>query len=174
MNDSSHRTLIAHVADRPGVLERVASLIRRRAFNIESLGVGRAAELGVARMTFVLAGDVAEARLLEANLRKLLDVIDVHDVTDQPVVQAELALVKITVGAGERARVVAAAGRLGGRVVDRSGETYMIEMTWPGISLDELADALAPARILEVARTGCVAMTRGAAVAAVGPREETT
>lgn len=99
-------TLIAYVEDKPGVLNRVASLFRRRAFNIVSLTVGRTEQAGVSRMTIVVDTDELGARRAEANLYKLVNVLRVDDVTNKPAVVRELVLVKVGVTAEQRTAVL--------------------------------------------------------------------
>ncbi len=89
------QTLIATVENKPGVLNRVASLFRRRNFNIDSLNVGRTGDPDLSRMTIVVDRRNTEASKVEANLYKLVNVLDVQDVTNQPAVLRELALIKI-------------------------------------------------------------------------------
>src|ERR687895_2311819 len=91
-----HHTLVALVDDKPGVLNRVASLFRRRAFNIESLTVGRTAERGVSRMTIVIDSDQAIAERVTAYLYKLVNVLQVEDLGNVPAGARDLALVKVT------------------------------------------------------------------------------
>ena len=88
-------TLIALVENKPGVLNRVASLFRRRNFNIESLNVGQTESPDISRMTIVVDNEEVGARKVEANLYKLVNVIDVQDVTNQPTVTRDLALIKV-------------------------------------------------------------------------------
>src|SRR5919108_3352404 len=90
-----HHTLVALVEDKPGVLNRVASLFRRRAFNIESLTVGRTAEAGVSRMTIVIDSDQTSAERVTAYLYKLVNVLYVEDLGGVPSVARDLALVKV-------------------------------------------------------------------------------
>jgi len=90
-----NRTLIALVEDRPGVLTRVASLFRRRAFNIESLTVGHTEQPGISRMTIVVDSDRTDAQKVAQNLYKLVNVIRVEDVTERPIVTRNLALIKV-------------------------------------------------------------------------------
>jgi acetolactate synthase-1/3 small subunit len=97
------RTFIAYVEDQPGVLNRVASLFRRRGYNIASLNVGRTHEPGISRLTMVVEADETTARLLEANLYKLVNVISVEDLTHQATVVRDLALVKVRTVAEDRA-----------------------------------------------------------------------
>ena len=113
-------TFIALVENKPGVLNRVASLFRRRNFNIESLAVGRTEDPNVSRMTIVVncpSGDV-DAHRIEANLYKLVNVIDVQDVTHQPSVTRDLALIKVKVGPERRAEVNGLAEIFRARIVD--------------------------------------------------------
>src|ERR687895_2214630 len=97
-----HHTLVALVEDKPGVLNRVASLFRRRAFNIESLSVGRTAEPGVSRMTIVIDSDQASAERVTAYLYKLVNVLQVDDLGSEPGIARDLALVKVAVSDGGR------------------------------------------------------------------------
>src|SRR3954466_4385122 len=89
------RTFVAYVEDQPGVLNRVTSLFRRRCYNIVSLNVGRTHESGVSRMTFVVEADDDQARRIEANLYKLMNVLSVEDITDKPNLTRGLALIKV-------------------------------------------------------------------------------
>src|SRR5215203_3333223 len=98
-------TLVALVQDKPGVLNRVASLFRRRNFNIESLTVGHTDQPNVSRMTIVIDSDNTSALLVEANLAKLVNVIDIQDVTNQKTISRVLALIKVRMHAGGRAEI---------------------------------------------------------------------
>src|SRR5512142_739432 len=98
-------TLVALVEDKPGVLNRVASLFRRRAFNIESLTVGRTHEAGVSRMTILVDTEPSDAPLVEANLSKLVNVLEVEDVTHRPTVMRDLALIKVRADASGRSEI---------------------------------------------------------------------
>ena len=139
-------TFIALVENKPGVLNRVASLFRRRNFNIESLAVGRTDNPSVSRMTIVVDcpnGD-DDAHRIEANLYKLVNVIDVQDVTHQPSVTRDLALIKVQVGPERRAEVNGLADIFRGRILDVTDKSYTIELTGTGSKLDALT------RMLEV------------------------
>jgi len=96
-----HHTLVALVEDKPGVLNRVASLFRRRAFNIESLTVGRTDVPGVSRMTVVVDSDEVSVDRVTAYLYKLVNVLQVEDLRDVPAVARDLALVKVAVAGGD-------------------------------------------------------------------------
>ena len=154
-------TFVAYVEDKPGVLNRVASLMRRRAFNIESLTVGHTDESGVSRMTVVVDTDESGARRLEANLYKLVNVLRVESVTDVPTVVRDLALVKVAADANVRAQVMQLADVFRARVVDVANDSLVIEITGTEDKIDGLVEVLRPFGILEMVRTGIVAMRRG-------------
>ena len=101
-----HHTLVALVEDKPGVLNRVASLFRRRAFNIESLTVGRTDVPGISRMTVVIDSDEVSADRVTAYLYKLVNVLQVEDLRDIPAVARDLALVKVAVAGHDRAQLL--------------------------------------------------------------------
>jgi acetolactate synthase-1/3 small subunit len=158
---SSH-TFIVLVEDLPGALNRVVSLFRRRVFNIDSLTVGRTEKPGVSRITLVVRADANSARLLEANLYKLVDVIDVHDVSAAPVVVREMAFVKL--GAQFRSEVMQMCDVFRARVVDLGPGSITVESTGSQDKIDGLIEALKPFGILELVRTGAVAIARGPGV----------
>jgi acetolactate synthase-1/3 small subunit len=155
-------TLIALVEDKPGVLNRVASLFRRRAFNIESLTVGHTEQPGISRMTIVVDSSRTDAEKVVQNLYKLVNVIQVEDVTEEPAVMRDLALVKVRAnGGGTRAEVLQIVETFRARVVDVSLKTLMIEVTGTDDKINGLIDVLRPYGIVELVRTGRVAMARG-------------
>jgi acetolactate synthase-1/3 small subunit len=158
-------TLVARVQDQPGVLNRVASLFRRRAFNIESLTVGHSETPGFSRMTFVVDAARVPARLVEENLRKLVPVTHVHDVTHVPTVDRDLALIRVRCAPGERAEITGLVEIFRGKVVDVAPDSVIVELTGDSHKVDGLVELLKPRGILEMVRTGKVAMVRGAAVA---------
>lgn len=158
-------TLVARVQDQPGVLNRVASLFRRRAFNIDSLTVGQSEAAGFSRMTFVVDAARVPARLVEENLRKLIPVADVHDVTHVPTVDRDLALIRVKCAPGERAEIAGLVEIFRGKVVDVAADSVIVELTGDAGKVDGLVELLRPRGILEMVRTGKVAMVRGAAVA---------
>ena len=156
---------VVHVENRPGVLDRVASLFRRRSYNIESLTVGRTDREGVSRMTIVMEGDDTTARLMEANLYKLVNVLHVENLSYKPAVVRDLALIKVSASADERAQVLQVADVFRARVVDIGPETVVVEITGTEEKIQGLVEVLAPYGILEMVRTGAVAMNRGAETA---------
>ena len=155
-------TFVVYVEDKPGALNRIASLFRRRAFNIESLTVGRAETPGVSRMTILVKSDAHGARRLEANLYTLVNVLRVHDITSEPAVYRELAMVKVsTASADTRTQVMQLVDVFRARVVDVAPDSVIIETTGTEEKIDGLLEVLRPYGLLELVRTGRVGMVRG-------------
>jgi acetolactate synthase-1/3 small subunit len=154
-------TFVVLVENVPGVLTRVASLVRRRGFNIESLTVGHTETDDVSRMTIVVDTDDLGARRVVANLYKLLNVLRVDNITNQSQVVRDLALIKVSATPQTRAEVLQLAEVFRARIVDVSAESVMIEATGPEEKIDSLVNVLRPYGIIEMARTGRVAMVRG-------------
>jgi acetolactate synthase-1/3 small subunit len=154
-------TLVALVEDKPGVLNRVASLFRRRAFNIESLTVGHTEQTGVSRMTIVIDNTQTNAERVIANLYKQVNVIQVADLKDSPMVSRDLALIKVTAPAERRSEIMQLVDVYRARIVDVTNESLIIETTGDEDKVNSLVDVLCPFGILEMVRTGIVAMARG-------------
>jgi acetolactate synthase-1/3 small subunit len=157
-------TLIALVENKPGVLNRVASLFRRRNFNIESLNVGQTENPDISRMTIVVDSAGVEARKVEANLYKLVNVIDVQDVTNQPAVTRDLALIKVKAGPDQRAEIANLASIFRARIVDVAPDSVIVEITGTEDKIESLLELLRPLGLQEMVRTGQVAMMRGSAL----------
>ncbi|MDK1028579.1 MAG: acetolactate synthase small subunit [Anaerolineae bacterium] len=155
-------TLIALVEDKPGVLNRVSSLFRRRNFNIESLAVGRTEKPGISSMTIVTncENDI-EARKIETNLYKLVNVLDVQDVTNQPSVTRDLALIKVKATPEQRGEINNLAAIFRARIVDVAPDSVIVEATGPEDKIESMVELLRPLGIIEMVRTGQIAMTRG-------------
>jgi acetolactate synthase-1/3 small subunit len=154
-------TYVVHVADKPGVLNRVSSLVRRRNYNIESLTVGHTGTPGITRMTVVVDADPEAADRIEANLYKLVHVLKVENVTAMPTVYRYLALVKVAATVETRTQIMQLADVFRARVVDVAPDSLIIEITGTDEKIDGLLEILRPFGLLEVARTGCLAMSRG-------------
>lgn len=155
------RTFVAYVENLPGVLDRVASLFRRRAYNIDSLAVGRTETPGVSRMTIVMEGDETTARLVEANLYKLVNVLRVEDVTNEQSIDRDLALIKVRADAEARPQVMQICEVFRARIVDVTPESLVLEITGTEDKLQGLLEVLLPFGIVEMVRTGTISMTRG-------------
>jgi len=159
------RTFIVYVADHPGVLNRVSSLFRRRGYNIESLTVGHTHLPGVSRMTVVVGIDAQGAPLVEANLYKLPEVLHVDDITAVPSLHRELIIVKVTASQAVRAEVMRVVEAFRARVLEVTAASLVIEATGSEEVIDSLIEGVRPYGIIEMTRTGRVAMTRGNAPA---------
>jgi acetolactate synthase-1/3 small subunit len=156
-----HHTLVALVEDKPGVLNRVASLFRRRAFNIESLSVGRTDVPGVSRMTIVIDSDQTSAERVTAYLYKLVNVLHVEDLGEVPAVARDLALVKVAVAGHDRALLLRIVDETRAHIVDTGEQTMTLEITGEPPHVDAVIARLEPLGIVEMVRTGQVAMRRG-------------
>ncbi len=154
-------TFVVYVADKPGALNRVASLVRRRGYNIESLTVGHTGTPGLSRMTVVVDATADAAARIEANLYKLVHVQRVENVTAVPAVYRYLALIKVAATAESRSQVMQLVDGFRARVVDVAPDSLIIEITGADEKIDGLLEILRPFGVLEVARTGCLAMARG-------------
>ena len=154
-------TFVVYVENKPGVLTRVASLFRRRAFNIDSLTVGRTEKPEVSRMTITVEADHDQARRIEANLYKLVNVLLVENITNQPAIVRDLAMIRVAAGHEARSHVLELANVFRARVVDVAPESLTLEITGAEDKIDGLIELLRPHGILEMVRTGIVAMRRG-------------
>lgn len=160
-------TMVALVENKPGVLARVALLFRRRNFNIESLTVCQTESPELSRMTIVVNTEDTDAALVEKNLRKLINVLDVHDLARQPTVARDLALIKVQADAGARAEIAQLADIFRAKIIDVAVDSVIIEATGDEEKIDGLIQLLKPKGVLELARTGRVAMMRGSDAATV-------
>ncbi len=156
-------TLVALVEDKPGVLNRVASLFRRRVFNIESLTVGHTEQPGVSRMTIVIDSNQTNAERVTAHLYKLVNVIQVADLAATPSVSRDLALIKVGASGETRTAVMQLVDVFRARIVDVANDSLIVEITGTADKIDGFVDVLRPYGILEMVRTGLVSMARGSA-----------
>ena len=158
----SRRTLVVLVEDKPGVLSHVASLFRRRNYNIESLTVGHSESAGISRMTVVVQADDAELEQVMKQLYKLISVTKVTDLTDDAAVIRELALLKVHSPSSSRGEIKQLVDIFRAQIIDVAHESMTIEITGTEDKVDSLVDMLRPFGIKELTRTGRVAMVRGA------------
>ena len=154
-------TLVALLHDQPGVLNRATSLFRRRGFNIESLTVGYSEQPHVSRMTLVVDGDQTSVDQVVKQLYKLIDVLDVQDVTETATTTRELLLIKVHAPATQQTHLRQLAESYGARIIDDSAETMLLECTNEPTTLDQLIERLQAYTIHEMVRTGSVAMVHG-------------
>ena len=154
-------TLVALVEDKPGVLNRIASLFRRRGFNIESITVGSTEEAKVSRMTIVVDGATTAVEQMRKQLEKVIEVIKVADITHDQTVARELALVKVKATAQTRSEIIQIVDIFRGNIVDVSSDSVMIEITGDEDKVMSLLDLLKGFGVKEIARTGRLAMVRG-------------
>ena len=155
---ASKQTLVALVENKPGVLNRVASLFRRRNFNIDSLTVGRTQSEDISRMTIVVD---AGADQVAQHLYKLVNVIKVENITSVPNVSRDLALIKVRVDADTRGQVIQLCDIFRAHIVDTSSEALIVEVTGDEEKINSMVEMLRPLGILEMVRTGVVSMARG-------------
>jgi acetolactate synthase-1/3 small subunit len=155
-----HR-LVALVLDKPGVLNRVSSLMRARNFNIDSLAVSHTDQEGLSRMTITLHGDDVAVEQAAKQLYRLIDVLKVQDVTSEPTVEHELALVKVRAGDANRAELLKLVELSKGRIVDLSTESVIVEVTGTEAEVDAFVALVRTYGIKELVRTGAVVMARG-------------
>jgi acetolactate synthase I/III small subunit len=156
-------TFAVYVEDQPGVLNRVSSLFRRRGFNIHSLSVGTSEVAGVSRMTVVVRTDDSGAARIRAHVEKLVPVLRVEDLSERGSVVRDLALIKVSASHESRAAVMQLADVFGGKVVDVAPASLVLEICASEAKVDGLLEVLRPYGVLEMVRTGRVAMDRGSA-----------
>ncbi len=154
-------TLSVTVENKPGVLTRVATLFRRRGYNIDSLTVGTTENPTISRMTIVVEGDDAVIEQVTKQLYKLVDVIKIIDVTEEKAVERELVLIKVKADNAARADIVQIVDIFRARIVDIGRSSLIIEATGDSTKIDAIEDSLRPFGIMELVRTGKVAMLRG-------------
>jgi len=157
-------TLVALVEDKPGVLNEMASLFRRRGFNIESIAVGHSEVSHLSRMTIVVNGAAAMVEQVRKQLDKLIDVVKVSDITEDDIVSRELALIKVKTAPSTRSEIVEIADIFRANIVDVGADSLTIEITGDEDKINSLLNLLRGFGIREIARTGCIAMTRGGSV----------
>jgi acetolactate synthase-1/3 small subunit len=155
------QTIVAYVQNKPGVLNRVASLTRRLAINIDSLTVGPTENVEIARMTICAHTDERGALRLEASLEKLVDVLLAENISDRPMLERDLALIKVAADQQNRPHLMELIKVFRGRVVDVAPESLIVEVSGTVDKIDGLLEVLRPFGVLEMARTGRIAMTRG-------------
>jgi len=154
-------TLSVLVENKPGVLARVAALFARRGFNIDSLAVGETEDPSVSRMTIVVSVDKSLEHVTK-QLHKLINVLRIAELPPDGSVERELALIKVGVGPGKRAEVLEIVEIFRAKVIDVDPDSMMVESTGTPEKVNALEELLRPFGVIELARTGRVALGRGA------------
>lgn len=162
MKTTKH-TISVLVNDQPGVLQRVSGLFGRRGFNIESITVGESEEKGLSRMVIVTTGDDKTLEQIEKQLYKIIDVIKVVDLSSNPMVARELALIKINAEPSNRPEIVSIVETFRASVVDIGPSSMIVQVVGDTEKIDAMVEVLRPYRIRELSRTGATAMIRGSA-----------
>jgi len=158
---TTKHTIVALVADKPGVLNRMASLFRRRGFNIESIAVGHSETLGLSRMTITVDGAATMVEQVRKQLAKEVDVVRVADITGDNIIDRELALIKVRATSATRSEIIEIVDIFRANIVDVSSDSLTIEITGDKDKIDSLLNLLRGFSIREIARTGRIAMVRG-------------
>ncbi len=157
--------LVSLVEDKPGVLNRVSSLLRRRHFNIESIAVGLTERPGLSRMIIIVEGDDARVEQVRKQLDKVVEVVKIVDITELNPVARELALIKVKATASTRSEIIQIVDIFRANIVDVAADSVMVEVTGDEDKIDSLLELLRGFGIREIARTGRIALCRGG----VGP-----
>jgi len=160
MVDTKH-TIVALVEDKPGVLARMASLFRRRGFNIESIAVGHSEIPHLSRMTIVVSGSATIVEQVRKQLDKVVDVVKAVDITGDNITARELALIKVKATSSTRSEIIEIVDIFRANIVDVAADSLIIEITGDEDKVDSLLKLLRGFGIREIARTGRIAMIRG-------------
>jgi len=161
MNSKTKHTLVALVEDRPGVLNRVSSLFRRRNFNIESIAVGHSEQPGFSRMTIVVDGATTAVEQVRKQLDKVIEVVKVMDISEEPIVARELSLIKVHATSSTRSEIIQIVDIFRANIIDVAPSSLIVEVTGDTDKIDSLFNLLKRFGVKELARTGRIAMARG-------------
>jgi acetolactate synthase-1/3 small subunit len=162
MENGKIKVIAALVENRPGVLHSVANMFRRRGFNIESITVGHTEQKGITRMTITVSGDEKTLEQIVKQMNKLVDVVKVASLEPESIVTRELALIKVNVpDTKTRSDIINCVEVFRGHVIDVSPESLTIEITGTPDKIDAFLNLMKGYGILELARTGLTALSRG-------------
>ncbi len=156
-------TIVALVEDKPGVLNRIASLFRRRGFNIDSIAVGQSEFPNQSRVTIIVDGAATMVEQVRKQLAKVIDVVKVSDITSEDIVTRELALFKVKANSTSRSEIIQIVDIFRANIVDVAMDSVTIEVTGDEDKIQSLYNLLRGFGVKEVARTGKIALTRGGA-----------
>ena len=155
-------TLVALVEDKPGVLNRMASLFRRRGFNIESIAVGHSEVPHLSRTTIVVDGTTTSVEQVRKHLDKVVDVVRVFEISSEDMISRELALIKVKASSATRSEIMQIVDVFRANIVDVGSDSVTVEVTGDENKVESLLTLLSSFGIKELARTGRIAMSRGA------------
>jgi acetolactate synthase-1/3 small subunit len=153
--------LSALVHNQPGVLAHISGMLASRGFNIDSLAVGETEDPNLSRMTFVVKGDDAVLEQVRKQLDKVVSVVKVHDISSEDYVERDLMLLSVQAPAAKRMEISLLVEMFRGRVVDIAAESMMVEISGQENKIEAFIDLMRPYGILELARTGRIALVRG-------------
>jgi acetolactate synthase-1/3 small subunit len=153
--------LSALVQNQPGVLAHISGMLASRAFNIDSLAVGETEDPHLSRMTFVVHGDDAELEQVRKQLDKIVTVVRVQDISSEDFVERDLMLIKVRAGSPQRSEISLLVEMFRGRVVDISADSLMVEISGQERKIEAFIELMRPYGIVELARTGRIALVRG-------------
>ena len=159
--NTSHRIVTALVEDKPGVLARISGMFRRRGFNIASLVVGQCELPNKSRMTFVVEGDDKTVEQVTKHLYKLIEVIKVNDISEQNIVERELALIRVKTNPQTRSEIMQIVDIFRAHIVDVANDVTIVEVTGNEHKVNSLQTLIEQFGILEDMRTGTIAKNRG-------------
>ena len=159
-----HHVLSALVQNVPGVLSHIAGMLASRGYNIDSLAVGETEDPHLSRMTFVVVGDDAVLDQVRKQLEKIVTVVQVDDIGAEDHVERDLMLLKVSTAAGTRSEIRELTEVFRGRIVDVAPEMVMIEMSGQERKIEAFIEMIRPFGIIELVRTGRIAMVRGRVV----------
>lgn len=158
---ATKHTLVALVEDKPGVLNRLASLFRRRGFNIDSIAVGHSETPGLSRITLVVDGTATMVEQVRKQLDKVIDIVKVSDLTESNMVARELALIKVNTTSTTRSSIMQIVDIFRANIIDVSFDSVTVEVTGDEDKIDSLYNLLRGYGVKELARTGRIALVRG-------------
>ena len=153
--------LSALVQNQPGVLAHISGMLASRGFNIDSLAVGETEDANLSRMTFVVHGDDAELEQVRKQLHKVVTVVKVQDISSEDFVERDLMLIKVKATPQQRMEITLLVEMFRGRVVDISPDSLMVEIGGQERKIEAFIELMRPYGILELARTGRIALVRG-------------
>ena len=153
--------LSALVQNQPGVLAHISGMLASRGFNIDSLAVGETEDTNLSRMTFVVNGDDAELEQVRKQLDKIITVVKVEDISSEDFVERDLMLIKVQASPQQRVEITLLVEMFRGRVVDIGPDTLMVEISGQESKIEAFIELMRPYGILELARTGRIALVRG-------------